>query len=135
MANSTGSKYFRLFPAAAVMLFIFIHSAMPADLSSVESGWIVNLVRMLLPFDLSMDLLTFLIRKAAHFTEYLLLGLSLEWGMGFRKRTFLIGTGYAVMDEIHQAFVPGRSCEIRDMCIDAVGVLIGMVLIIAIRKQ
>ena len=122
------NRYFRFVPAVAVMLFIFFHSAMPAGLSSEESGWIVDLVMNLLPFDISSDHLTFLIRKAAHFTEYLLLGLSLEWSMDFRKRTFLFGTGYAVLDEIHQFFVPGRSCEIRDMCIDAAGVLIGMFL-------
>ncbi len=90
---------------------------------------------MLFPFELASDILTFFIRKAAHFTEYLLLGLTLEWGMDFRKRTFLIGTGYAILDEIHQAFVPGRSCEIRDMCIDTVGLLIGMMLMKVIRKQ
>ena len=54
--------------------------------------------------------------------------------MDFRMRTFFIGSGYAIIDEIHQSFVPGRSCEIRDMCIDAVGVLVGMILMKTVRK-
>ena len=39
---------------------------------------------------------------------------------------WLTGTLYAVTDEIHQYFVPGRSCEFRDICIDSAGVLCGI---------
>ncbi len=37
-----------------------------------------------------------------------------------------IGIAYAVTDEVHQAFVPGRQGAVRDVLIDAVGVLIGV---------
>ncbi|MBP3542900.1 MAG: VanZ family protein [Lachnospiraceae bacterium] len=47
---------------------------------------------------------------------------------------FSIGVLYAASDEFHQTFVPGRSGEIKDVCIDAIGVLVGMMLVkIAIR--
>ena len=36
---------------------------------------------------------------------------------------------YAVSDEIHQAFVPGRSAQLSDVCIDACGAAIGLSLI------
>lgn len=39
-----------------------------------------------------------------------------------------IGAVYAVTDEIHQALVPERSCEVRDMIIDAAGVLFGVLI-------
>ena len=126
-----------------MMIIIFIHSAMPADLSSSESKWIVSIIRKFINLD--PDRITFLVRKTAHFLEYLLLGIftaqvfryTEQIGVIRRlgpvgKLTFrgachavICGILYAVSDEIHQYFVPGRSCEIRDMCIDAAGVLCG----------
>jgi len=41
---------------------------------------------------------------------------------------WLIGSAYAVTDEIHQYFASERSCEIRDMCIDSCGVLVGVLI-------
>ena len=38
----------------------------------------------------------------------------------------------AVLDEVHQAFVPGRSCELRDVCIDSAGVLLGAAFLLLI---
>lgn len=42
-----------------------------------------------------------------------------------------IGTGYAVTDEIHQIFVPGRAFELFDICIDSAGAVIGALLMTA----
>ena len=39
-----------------------------------------------------------------------------------------IGTIYAVSDEVHQLFVEGRSCEVRDMLLDSAGVAAGVLL-------
>jgi VanZ family protein len=36
--------------------------------------------------------------------------------------------GYAVFDELHQIFIPGRSCQIKDMLIDSSGVLLAVLL-------
>ena len=36
---------------------------------------------------------------------------------------------YAISDEIHQLFIVNRSCELRDVLIDMIGVLIGYFLI------
>lgn len=134
MMDSPWVRFILLLPAPAVMLLIMFHSAMPAQLSRAESAWIVTFLLNRLPFDLSLRTLTFLIRKAAHFTEFFLLGLSLQWGMNRGRRTFLIGTGYAIFDEIHQSFVPGRSCEFRDMCIDAAGILTGMLVVSMLQR-
>lgn len=137
-----------LFLTIFVMLMIFIHSAMPADLSDSESSWIVMIIRNFI--DLDPGRISFLVRKTAHFLEYLLLGIcsaqvcrySSDWIGVIRslgqigRLTFrgaciaaVCGILYAVSDEIHQHFVPGRSCEIRDMCIDAAGVLCGCLII------
>ena len=46
----------------------------------------------------------------------------------------LFGLLYAASDEFHQKFVSGRSCEIRDVCIDTLGVLFGNLLVIITGK-
>ena len=46
-----------------------------------------------------------------------------------------VGAAYAVTDEFHQLFVAGRSCEVRDMCIDAAGVLCGVMVVWLWRKR
>lgn len=46
----------------------------------------------------------------------------------------LFGTLYAISDEIHQLFIEGRSCEFRDVCIDSLGVLTGITIMLIIVK-
>ena len=127
------------------MAFIFFQSALPADLSKEESGRVVNLIIRLFQGVLPVDreTLVFIVRKGAHFTEYMILGGFLvpavkEWMavdttpvpvVRERITAWLAGTLYAVTDEIHQSFVPGRSCELRDMGIDSCGVLAGVLVV------
>jgi VanZ family protein len=40
--------------------------------------------------------------------------------------TIFIVSSYAAMDELHQTFIPGRSCDILDWSADTIGVLIGV---------
>ncbi|NLC67283.1 MAG: VanZ family protein [Clostridiaceae bacterium] len=82
-----------------------------------------------------------LLRKAAHFTEYFVLSLLFYRAMavsGVRPRKSLAVTLvfcflYAVSDEIHQYFVPGRAFAVTDILIDTLGAALG-VAIIYIRK-
>ena len=87
--------------------------------------------------DAQMDRIDFAVRKAAHITEYTILGLllyrALRGGRSrFRHRdaalTLLFGVLYAVSDEIHQSFVPGRWAVPEDVVIDAGGVIFGLAL-------
>ena len=84
------------------------------------------------------------VRKAAHATEYAILGIFIFGSMyngkkscgstdgrkaGIIKYAFpawTAGTFYAVTDEIHQLFVPGRSGKALDVCIDSTGVFAGI---------
>lgn len=127
-----------------IMVFIFIQSALPADLSARESGLISGFLAGLLNLDA--EKVSFIIRKCAHFTEYLALGISLFLTMGEYLAPYPdgslapstrpvfwsawgIGTLYAITDEIHQIYSSGRSCEFRDICIDCAGVLAGILLV------
>ncbi|MBP0966788.1 MAG: VanZ family protein [Oscillospiraceae bacterium] len=89
------------------------------------------------------DALHTLFRKCGHFSEFCVLGLLLKLTTRFspelnrtRRQTHPAGTGfvlpallallYACSDEFHQRFVPGRSCELRDVCIDTAGACCGI---------
>jgi VanZ family protein len=72
--------------------------------------------------------------KLAHVLEYLPLGLLLMWafwssGSPTRKRALLttvfVVMLYALSDEFHQSFVPGRQPEVIDGVMDVLGGLIG----------
>ena len=127
--KNNARKYHILF-AILVMVFIFIQSALPGDLSGRESNLIVQFLAE--RFSLDPLAVSFAVRKTGHFLEYLILGCSLVPVMRNHRMgsvlAWVIGSVYAVTDEIHQLFVPGRSCEIRDMCIDSCGVLVGVVI-------
>lgn len=72
----------------------------------------------------------FLLKKSAHFIEYLMFALllfrALKNNSGFStdkslKLTFFLSLIYALSDELHQSFVPGREPRIRDVAIDTLG--------------
>ena len=81
-----------------------------------------------------------IIRKIAHFSIYALVGFLLmsfvsTYDLKENKRigiSLLIGILYATTDEIHQKFVPGRSCQITDVMIDSSGVLLGILLLLTL---
>ena len=135
-----------------IMIFIFVQSAFPSELSGRESGLIVSFIRLF--WEADPEKISFAVRKCAHFTEYLALGLSLLFPVkerfegraargheGIKPVTaaffssWIFGTLYAVTDEIHQIFVEGRSCELRDMLIDSAGVLTGLVIALLILRR
>ena len=41
---------------------------------------------------------------------------------------------YAISDEIHQLFVPGRAGQVRDVLIDSAGSFLGIILVMAFVK-
>ena len=137
-----------LLPVLLLMGLIFWFSAQPAAESQAQSGQVLRVVEALLaPFldRLSradrlraLDVLTFLIRKVGHFTEYTLLGATLWVHLRQVSRvmvlkwaalwSWLAGTLYAATDEWHQLFVPGRDGRIWDVLLDSAGVLTGVLL-------
>ena len=41
---------------------------------------------------------------------------------------------YAISDEVHQLFVPGRAGQVRDVLIDSAGSLLGIIIIMSFEK-
>ncbi len=79
--------------------------------------------------DLKTSLETFwdtILRKIAHMVEYGIFFLVLARAM--KKPliwTVIFSILYAVSDEFHQSFIPGRNMALLDICFDSTGVLIG----------
>lgn len=92
------------------------------------------------------DKIETVIRKIAHFSIYTLVGILLMSLMCTYKIkeidkigiSLIIGIIYAISDEIHQAFIPGRGPQLTDVILDSMGVLTGifisMLLLEMIRK-
>ena len=83
-----------------------------------------------------------LVRKSAHFTLYFILGLliiSFLKEFGLSKKSIIISIIvvllYAVSDEIHQTFIPGRSGEVLDVLIDTIGGSLSTVLYYLIYRR
>ena len=75
------------------------------------------------------------LRKLAHAAEYAILGALLVRATGRAGLAFGLGALYALSDEIHQNFVPGRHGAPLDVAIDAVGVAVGIVLWQSVRTR
>ncbi len=82
----------------------------------------------------------YIVRKIAHFTLYTLVGflimsLCYTYSLEQRKRlaiSILCSSTYAISDEVHQSFIPGRSSQITDVFIDICGALTGILAIVVL---
>jgi VanZ family protein len=137
--------------SVAIMVLIFSFSAQEAGKSSDTSGkFIASIVKT---FTKDFDKLSaeeqktiiskyqFSVRKLAHFSIFTALGffvlLSLITYQKLKIKirillAFLISAVYAVSDEIHQLFVEGRSCELRDFGIDLCGCILGIIIALTV---
>ncbi|MBQ3566320.1 MAG: VanZ family protein [Oscillospiraceae bacterium] len=135
-------------PVAILMIIIFCFSAQEAAESMETSQSFSDTFFSILFPDIKklsaekqaeiIESCQFIVRKAAHFSVYGLLGILTCTASRFSRFKFypLISAGicllYAVSDEIHQNFVEGRSCEFRDVMIDFGGSVTGIAGIILI---
>lgn len=145
-----------------VIIFYLSHQSGTAssDLSSNITEKIIRFLTIILPFDLAFQDIHSFIRKGAHFFAYFLLGILVyhalvesiqrfSRGKLCKKRNdsvgrisrylsniciaLLISILYAISDEWHQRFIPGRSGEIKDVLIDTLGALTGISLYVFIQ--
>ena len=115
------------------MSFIFVMSSFDAEDSGNQSGMIVSLLTRFINIG-NLNFLSVFIRKLAHFTEYFVLGLlSLNCIKDYSlKREILYSIiftiVYAITDEFHQTFVPGRAGLFTDVLIDSFGAIVGIII-------
>ena len=149
MVKTLCKKYLPWIAVAAWMVVIFWMSAQTAGqsggLSEAITRWILHVIYQ--GFDgLSAEkqerilaICHTILRKGAHFTEYAVLAMLVanalrQYPMPKWIRWLLpvaVSAAYAVTDEIHQYFVPGRACRLLDMGIDTCGAIFGVCLFTA----
>ena len=141
MTRNESRRRVTLIAVFAVMALIYWFSAQEGEDSARLSAGVTQwLLSKLMPgySDLSdamkleaLNRFGFWMRKAAHFTEYTLLGVALSNHLHYviARRivpaAWGIATLYAMTDELHQMFVGGRGPAARDVCIDSAGALTG----------
>ena len=119
------------------LLFIYSKSMRPAVESSNQSQGLLKMIEKAFPFIVhTLGLTEHVLRKMAHFGEYLILGMLLAQTVkvyGF----FLVGqlwlvplSGFlmASVDEGIQLFTEGRSCQLSDVMLDLCGVITGLLI-------
>lgn len=144
-----------------MMAVIFAFSSMNGDLSSSQSNGIALWLggHLIDGFQQMSDVeklaaihaWTYPIRKAAHVTEYAVLGGLLV--ATFRQAAVLhdaaaahmplkvwagaiiIAVLYACTDELHQVFVPGREGQPTDVLIDTAGILVGSLVVMCVVRM
>lgn len=102
-------------PAAVMMALIFLFSARPSDEMP------------------SFGILDYVVKKGGHMLGYGLLALAYWHGLGLagnRKGiAWGLAIGYAITDEIHQSFVPGRNPSVMDVLVfDNLGAILALTL-------
>ena len=120
------------------MAIIFWLSSKTADESAAQSSvivkWIIN------HFGKN-SVTDFIVRKLAHFSEYVGLCFLASNAIYQLSKRFIplyscaLTSFYAISDEFHQLFIPGRAGQIRDVCIDSTGALIMILIIYFILKR
>ena len=114
---------------------LFFFSGQTAVESSALSGWVVDFIRSVFPFNrIPADQLTHVVRKLAHFCIFAVEGFLLCLATAESFQDVSVGatlsviacTALAAANELHQIFSEGRSCEGRDVLIDSCGGLLGV---------
>jgi len=96
---------------------------------------LINAIHPVSPETLAV--LNFLLRKAAHLTEYGILGGLVfrairaerpSWEVRWAVAAIVIAAAVASLDEWHQAFVPSRTAAPQDVLVDTLGATLVQVL-------
>lgn len=125
------------------MAVIFSFSAQNGDKSSGLSRTVTEvLIDVVKPQNRAeaFDSMHFFVRKAAHFTEYAILGVLWSLVLSTYPKlkasrgliAFAASVIWAVLDEFHQSFVANRTPAIMDVCIDSSGALLAILIFSAI---
>lgn len=154
-SNVPNRRYIQAFyiaPLVIWMLLIFFAST-KAGGNDNSASLIVRLLGIIAPEEShrmtgeTLRIMNYVVRKMAHITEYAILTLlavrAIQFGaVNLKPSAFLGAFGisvlYAMSDEIHQRFVPGRTSTSLDVLIDMCGValvLVGILVLFGIKSM
>lgn len=145
------NKVYKIISIVLVVLWcilVFYLSAEVADDSSETSASVIKYILKIIFGNIDEITLASItnnvqgiVRKIAHFVLYTLGGMLIynmvQYFLFSKKQivilSWLLGICYAFTDEVHQLFVAGRSGELRDVCIDSLGVIFGICIILTMQ--
>ena len=134
----------RWLPPLIWALLIFLISANPDPYKPLPTSWETSPA---LPINPAVESYSIsraeLLGRYLHIGEYLVLAIlitrALAWGRSFHflllLGTFGLSAIYALLDEIHQLFIPGRAFQLLDLSLDIFGAIIGLVLYSFFRQK
>ena len=119
---------------------IFSFSLQSGEVSGDLSGSVLEaLLGFFMPGVLAssekLELFHLMLRKCAHFTEFMILGVLISIALKYMKVEYksIVGLAYCVLiaalDETLQLFVSGRAGRVQDMLLDSSGALVGIVVV------
>ncbi len=130
------------------MALIFNLSSQVADESNKLSKGVTKIVietveKVAPKSDFDINRFNHIVRKNAHFFAYLVLGVLVlsalrRSGIYSYKSigvAILICILYAISDEVHQIFVPGRGPQVKDVFIDSSGACVGVLVYLGVSKM
>ena len=135
-------KYIWTALTLTVIVGIFLFSCQNSEVSNNTSGsfraFLQRILGTVWPGSIAaLDFFWRYIRKFAHFTVYLILGICTNrtanaYLTGKRRTLALVSlvfcAFYAGTDEFHQLFVPGRAGMLQDVLLDSAGACLGIFL-------
>ena len=138
------SRFFLVAAILTAALIFFFSAQKGVDSQSLSDEITIRVARAIRPGYIRLsaeeqrsylEMLSTIIRKNAHFCEFMLLGFNLMGYMRFRDAGMTerrcrqwawgIATLYAATDELHQLFINERSAQVLDVLIDSAGSLAG----------
>lgn len=136
-------RYFIMFLCTFLFVMaIFANSLTPSDLSNMKSLAVANFLQEiadLMPVNFTIS--NHMVRKSAHFFEYMILGIFLTCSIGISggyKRKYIVIAMIAILipviDENIQRAVPGRMYSFSDIILDISGASIGFMCVVILRR-
>jgi len=142
------ARFFLVASIVTAVLIFWFSSKKGGDSQAMSDIVTLHVARTLKPDFMKMsvkarqsylEMLSTIVRKNAHFCEFMLLGFNLMGTMRFyfprlsdggcRSRAMGIAVLYAVSDELHQLFISERSGQVLDVLIDSAGSLTGTLIL------
>ncbi len=123
---------------ALIVAFIWGNSLLPQTQSRQESDFVLRILQSIFRLDIDRETASHLVRKAAHFTEYALLGvsaaalfLSRRRGVQSAVNAMSLCLAVAVLDESIQ-LLSQRGSQVQDVLLDFSGAAAGLLIFLAL---
>lgn len=135
-------SFLRLFLVVLIIFWTIFVYGLSHQTGTESSGLSRKIAGIFFKSEEMIDTFEPIIRKLAHFSEYVLGGflfysLFSTYTYTIKQKSIIslaLGIWYASLDEIHQLFIPGRSGNVIDVGIDSLGVLFGILFSIVFYK-